>query len=92
MTPQEWHAHVNGTLEAIVLACTSMIATHPEKQKVLALLVALSGHAAEETTDSPEIRSYKTGIRSAVSTMAKGVQNAELAEQVRTLKQESGSH
>jgi hypothetical protein len=75
-----------------VLACTSMIATHPEKQKVLALLTALTGHAAEETSDDAEARSYKGGIRSAVSTISKGVQNAELAEQVRSLKKESGTH
>jgi hypothetical protein len=92
MTPQEWHAQFNGTLEALVLACASMIATHPEKQKVLALLTTLSGRAEGEPTDSPEDRNFKIGIQNAVATIASSVRNAELADEVFSLKKQSGSH
>ena len=87
-----FYAQVDGTLEAVVLACTSMIATHPEKGKVLALLAALSGHATESESDNEQTKHYKLGIRTAVATIAKGVQTAQLADHIRDLKRESGTH
>ena len=92
MTHQEWFAQTTGTVEAIVLACTSMIATHPEKEKVLALLQALSADAAASPEDTLERQRYKLGIREAVSRIAKGVEIAQLATEVRDLKTSSGSH
>lgn len=91
-TVQEWLAQVNGTLEAVVLACTSMIATHPEKEKVLALLQSLASAASDAPGDSPETRSHKLGMRTAVAQIAKGVETARLADEIRGLKNESGTH
>ena len=92
MTPQEWQQEVNGTLTAIVHACTSMIATHPEKQKVLELLQALSAQAIGAPEDTPETQHYKRGMQSAVSLIHKGVETARLAEEVLALKHQTGSH
>ena len=92
MTAQEWLAQVNGTMEVILLACTSMIATHPEKEKVLALLQGLTGPATDAPEDTPEKRSHKLGMRTAIATLGQGVATAQLAEEVRSLKKESGSH
>ena len=92
MTAQEWQQEVNGTLSAIVPACTSMIATHPEKEKVLALLQGLTGPATDAPEDTPERRSHKLGMRTAIATLGQGVATAQLAEEVRSLKKGSGSH
>ena len=92
MTSDEWFAQVSGTMDAVVLACTAMIATHPEKEKVLALLQALAAQANDAPNDSPGTKSHKLGIRTAVSTIAKGVETARLATEIRDLKSLSGSH
>ncbi len=92
MSLEEWLAQTNGTLQAIVLACTALIATHPEKEKVLALLQALTEQAADVPQDTPERQHYKLGIREAVSQMAKGVETAQLATEIRDLKSSSGTH
>lgn len=92
MTIEEWIHQVDGTIQAVLLACTSMIATHPEKEKVLALLQALSARANDEPEDTLEIRSRKGGIRTAVATIAKGVETVRLATEIRDLKSSSASH
>jgi len=93
MNSNEWKAFVDGNLQAIILACTSMIATHPEKEKVMALLSALSKvHAQPEQGDNSETKHYKDGIRGAVSTIQGGVDQAQLAEQINDLKNQTGSH
>ncbi len=92
MTAQEWQQEVNGTLHAIVLACTAMIATHPEKEKVLALLQALSAQVAGIQQGSSETLHYTRGIQSAVSEIQKGVETARLAEEVLAVKRQTGSH
>ena len=92
MTADEWHQEVNGTLHAVVLACSSMIATHPEKEKVLALLQALSKQATDELVGNPEKPHYMLGIQSAVSEIQKSVETARLAEEVLSVKRQTGSH
>lgn len=89
---ENFFAQVNGTLEAVVLTCSSLVATHPNKEQVLALLNTLLGNAADADGDSDAVKHYKLGIRNAVASVAKGVETARLAEQVRDLKSESGSH
>jgi len=74
---EDWKAQIDGTLTAIVLACTSMIASHPEKKKLLALLENLaSKHSAEDASDDSQTKHYKLGIREAVATVAFGVGKA----------------
>ena len=93
MNSNEWKAHMDGNIQAIILACTSMIATHPEKEKVMALLNALStSHAQPEQDDNSEMKHYKDGIRGAVATIQNGADTALFAEQTRDLKNQSGSH
>jgi hypothetical protein len=89
---ESFFAQVNGTLEAIVLACTALTATHPEKEKILALLASLSQSATASDADNEDTKSFKLGIRTAVATISKGVENARLAEQVSALKHETGTH
>lgn len=89
---ENWSAQIQGTMDAVVLACTSMIATHPEKEKVLALLAALASRSTELPTDNDQTKCYKLGIRTAVSTIREGVETAQLATQVRDIKRESGTH
>ena len=87
---ESFFAQVNGTLNAIVLACTALTATHPEKEKVLALLRALAGNAAESPDDNETAKRYEQGIREAVATIETGVETARLADDVRSIKSESG--
>jgi|WetSurMetagenome_2_1015567.scaffolds.fasta_scaffold239318_2 hypothetical protein len=80
ITIEDWKAQIDGTLTAIVLACTSMIASHPEKTKILALLENLaSKHSAEDSSDNSQTKHYKLGIREAVSTVAYGVSSVQFA-------------
>ena len=85
-------AQVNGTLEAVVLACSMLVATHPHRNQVLGLLNALTGNAADEDSDTEAAKRYKLGIRTAVASITKGVETARLAEEIRALKSEPGSH
>ena len=89
---QDWLAQFEGTLQGVVLACTSMIATHPEKEKILSLLNALIQQSAPSPDDNSQIQNYKLGIRKVVEQISKGVETALLADQIRELKNESGSH
>jgi len=93
MNTNEWKSFVDGNLHAVVLACMSMIATHPEKEKVMALLHSLSStHAQPEPDDNSETKHYKDGIRGAVSMIQNGVDTALLAQQSKHAKQETGHH
>jgi len=92
MTADEWFQQTSGTLHAVVLACSSMIATHPEKEKVLALLQALSKQTTDAIASNPEKPHYMLGIQSAVSEIQKGVETARLAEEVLSVKRQTGSH
>lgn len=81
ITIEDWKAQVDGTLSAIVLACTSMLAIHPEKEKILALLnVLASKHSVEKEGDNSQTKHYRLGIRQAVSTVAEGVNTVQHAE------------
>lgn len=84
MTIEEWAHQIDGTIQAVLLACTSMIATHPEKEKVLALLQSLAAQAADVPQDSPEIRARKAGMRSAIGVIATGVSTAQVAAERKT--------
>lgn len=80
ITIEDWKAQIDGTLTAIVLACTAMIASHPEKRKILVLLEKLaSEHSADAPIDNSQTKHYKLGIREAVSTVAFGVNAAQVA-------------
>lgn len=80
ITVEDWKAQMDGTLSAILLACTAMIAGHPEKEKILALLNNLAlKHAAEEASDNSQTKHYKLGIRQGVATVAEGVSSVQFA-------------
>lgn len=80
ITVEEWQAQLNGTVHAILLAYTSMIATHPERKKILASLENLSSkHSKEEEGDNSQTKHYKLGIREAVSMIAYFVDGAQFA-------------
>ena len=80
ITTENWKAQIDGTLFAIVLACTSMIAGHPEREKILASLEKLaSTHSKEEEGDNSQTKHYKIGIREVVSTIAGGVAAVQFA-------------
>ena len=85
-------AQVNGTLEAIVLTCSALVATHPMKDQLLVLLNNLSENAKDVEGVNEVERCYKQGIRNAVSKIAKGVETAHQAEHVRDLNADSGMH
>lgn len=92
-TPVEkFFAQVQGTMDAVVHTCVALVSTHPEKEKVLALLAGLSTSASPSETDNEQIKSYKLGIQKVVESLAKGVETAQLAKQVRDIKKESGTH
>src|SRR5205085_613724 len=91
-TVDSFFVQVSGTLDAIVLACTALTATHPEKEKVLALLAGMAQSAAAADSDDENAKHYKLGMRTAVANIAKGVEAARLAEEIRDLKSETGSH
>jgi len=77
ITLEDWKAQIDGTLTAIVLACTATIASHPEKKKILALLENLAlMHSLEDASDDSQTNHYKLGIREAVATVAFGVGKA----------------
>lgn len=92
MTADEWQQEVNGTLHAVVLVCSTMIATHPERVKVLALLQELAKQATDALASNPEKPHYMLGIQRAVSTIQQSVDTALLAEEVRAVKQQTGAH
>jgi hypothetical protein len=85
-------AEVNGTLEAIVLTCTALVATHPMKDQLLLLLNNLNENAKDVDNLSEVKKRYNQGIRNAVARIAQGVTTAKQAEQVRDLKADSGMH
>lgn len=82
MNSNEWKSYVEGNLAAVLLACTSMIVTHPEKEKIISSLIALSkDHAQPEEGDSSETKHYKDGIRGAVAMIQDGISVARLADE-----------
>lgn len=86
----QWIAWANGGLDAITHACTTMLATHPEREKVLALLSEQIKMASDEPQDSHEIRNYKRGMREALQKFQHGAEVALTAEAVRALKAKDG--
>src|SRR3990172_1903912 len=85
---EEWLSEFQGVLDAVLLVCTSMIATHPEKEKVLALLAPLIKESAETPQDNQQTRRYKLGMRQVVSSVEQGVKMSQLGAERRDL----GSH
>ena len=89
---QNWVAQMNGVIDGVVLACTAMLATHPEREKVLETLQGLVKSVADAPQDTPETQSYKRGIRAVVERFAHGADTAQSAEQVRSQKKKGGLH
>ena len=90
---EDWTAQVNGSLDGVILACTSMLAKHPEKDEVFSLLNGfLKSHAQDEEGDNPQTQHYKLGIREAISKIASCTEAARISEDINSLKGQSGSH
>jgi len=91
-TVENFFAQVSGTLEAVVLTCSMLVATHPLRDQLLGLLNTLTSNASDAEGDSEAVKHYKLGIRNAVANIGKGVETSRLADEIRSLKKESGSH
>ena len=85
---EEWLSEFQGVVDAVLLVCTSMIATHPEKEKVLALLASLTKEATETPQDNQQTRRYKLGMRQVVSAIEQGVKMSQFGVE----RQKLGSH
>lgn len=92
MNAEEWTAQVDGTIHALVLACSSIIATHPEREKITTMLHSLLGHAAEATDDTATKKHFKLGIRTTTATLLEGVNTAKQAEIIRSLGDKPGGN
>lgn len=85
----EWTAEVDGMVHALILVCTSMIAVHPEREKVLGVLKNLiTDKAIEQPGDNAETKSYKRGIHKVAATLQQAVKTAQLKAE----KPESTEH
>nr|WP_320132287.1 hypothetical protein [uncultured Holophaga sp.] len=80
MNVEEWTAHIDGTLHTMILATSSLLATHPEREKLAIVLQALAEGAEDHPDDSGQSRAFKAAVRKAVATMLQGIATSQQAE------------
>jgi hypothetical protein len=85
-------AQFQGQMDAVVLACSTMVATHPEHGKILAALSALAEKAQVSAEENSQAQHYKMGVLGAVKVIAQGAETARLAEDFRDINKDSGAH
>lgn len=92
MTVEGFLAQGQGKMDAIVKALTALIATHPEKEKVIRSLDALLQSASDNDSDNANIKSYKLGVRRTVERLTKSAKQSLRVEQIHDLMSRPDSH
>jgi hypothetical protein len=81
---EDFLAQVNGTIEALVLGFGILAATHPEKEKVTALIkTMIDQYAPESDADTPNVKALKAGMKKAAETLLGSIAVANLALQAK---------
>jgi hypothetical protein len=81
-----------GRMDTIVKVITALIATHPEKDKVIRSLDVLLQAAGDSESDNANVKAYKLGVRRTVERPAKGTKRFAHVEQIHDLKPRPNSH
>lgn len=76
MSIEGFLAEGQGKTDTIVKVLTVLIATHPEKDKVMRTLDALLKPASESETDNANVKSYKRGVRKTVERLIRDVKKS----------------
>lgn len=92
MTPEDWFARAQGTLDGIVQVCAMLLATHPNREEVRKLTLALMQHAAPRPEDSGQQTHYRAGMMNVASAMSSAASVAEFAAQARAAKSSGDVH
>jgi hypothetical protein len=79
MTTEEYLAEMNGKIEALTLACSTLITLSTDKKQISKMLTSIVRAAESEQSEALHQKNYTNGIKSVISTLEESLSCAEFA-------------
>ena len=79
MTTEEYLAEMNGKIEALTLACSTLITLSPDKKRISQILTSIVRAAEGEENKGRHQKSYTDGIKSVIAILEESLNCAEFA-------------